>query len=341
MKSNLASEGNTHGVSSNCLRLVETEAFKRLQFITFLGILSPKFRNMSGYPILLNGRTNPYSGGNRFSHSLRVARLAVGAGQFLDFSTSSLDYAYAWGILHDIATWPLSHTGEAAFTETTDTSSRKLRTMMLKSDKKLGEKLGVFNSIRNAGLDVEVLERLFIADDTGLEGDLGLLHQFIHSPVTPDTIEGMTRSLHAFEGPGEKCNFSILNFDKDLMAGIRLGKRETGGVLKFWRMKSRVYSQYINSKKSIEFESNWSKSLAERFNSLSLHDSLTISERALVEAIAERGLVLGGKLKKYKPPLVYEISKKHKHKTNKSGLGGSITVKDLSKVFVKSQSEIF
>ena len=93
--------------------LIDSEGFKRLHRATFLGILSPKFAEAAlvDVPVSFTGIAD----GSRYDHSIGAASLLLDICNNLSLSEESCRYAVAWGLIHDIATWPLSHTGEAAF----------------------------------------------------------------------------------------------------------------------------------------------------------------------------------------------------------------------------------
>src|SRR5262245_746484 len=88
--------------------VIESQAFQRLSRITFLGILSPRFTHLSGYPFKADAST---ADGSRASHSAGVALLAMDCCLRLGLDTRRTRLAIAWGLLHDIGNWPLSHTG--------------------------------------------------------------------------------------------------------------------------------------------------------------------------------------------------------------------------------------
>jgi HD superfamily phosphohydrolase len=95
--------------------LLRSPAVQRLRTVTLLGILSPQLRRLSGCPLWQNDSFAGVDDGSRFDHTIGVAAIALDTARRFGLSPSGQRYAVAWGLTHDLATWPLAHTSEPAF----------------------------------------------------------------------------------------------------------------------------------------------------------------------------------------------------------------------------------
>jgi HD domain len=312
--------------------LMETAAFLRLRQITFLGILSPEFRCLEAFPITYRIDAPRRSDRSRAHHSFSVAWLAGCIAARMQLSREAINYAVVWGFLHDIAAWPLSHTGEAAFSSTTETSASTLRNMLVLGSYKISRSFSLRAHIKAASLDHDTLLALFDQRGSGFDNDLGVLHKIFHSALTPDTIEGMHRSGSVFgiAVPHPK-NFANI-FERDLISGALVSEQRSDLVLKFWRAKSQIYSRYINATKVIEFESMWSKAIRDTFARVPLSDTLFLSENEVVREVLKSPLWKATDVHRYKPPLAYTIADSHRLKRT---LDHSTPVDNLSSIFMK------
>lgn len=284
--------------------LVDSEGFKRLQLTTFLGVLSPKFSRLVDAPISFTGVAD----GSRSDHSIGVAALLLDICNYLSLSQESCRYGVAWGLVHDIATWPLSHTGEAAFTQNLDVDTRKLRIQMIEGSKKLPAKLHLKRAISDMGLEEDVLISLLNPKEPAKSKSVQMIWPIIHSPITPDTLEGIWRTGRVFgvEVPEPKAVVSAIG--KSLFGPVIL-KDESRAILSFWRRKADVYGKVINSKRVISWESSWSFSIAEYFKNIALEDSLYLDEEEIIQEVLKNGLLVPTKIQRYKGPLEYYLDR--------------------------------
>lgn len=309
-------------------------AFLRLSRVTFLGILSPKFRDIKRFPAkLLNPHSRLCLDGSRMDHSLGVAEIAFYLSRRLTLSDITQRYAVAWGLLHDIATWPLSHTGEAALSEVTKTSHRALREMMIFGSDVIQSRFSTLPLIKEAGLDADTLLSLFKKEATGFSNDTEVLHQIIHSPLTPDTLEGIWRSglAYGYDVPEPKKVSDCLHRD---LFGASVNKDSAGSIFSFWKAKSKIYDTKINTEQATSFESQWSSSIRTIFRHLTLKETLDLTESEVIEAVLRRGAVCEVDTFKYKPPLRYLIPPDR----GKSDIV-SLPIGELDKILIKERLE--
>ena len=284
--------------------LLDCEAFKRLSLTTFLGVLSPKFAPLTDAPVAFTGVAD----GSRRDHSIGVAALLLDICDSLSLSQESCRYAVAWGLIHDIATWPLSHTGEAAFTQTLDIDARTLRIQMIEGSKKLPSSLHLHKAISAMGIDKDVLISLLDSKETAKPEGLQKIWSIIHSPITPDTLEGIWRTGQVFDVDVPEPRTVASAIDNNLF-GLVILKAKSKPVLSFWRRKEDVYEKVINRKKIISWESMWSFSIAHYFRGIELEKSLYLDEEVIIKEVLRKGLLKTTKIQRYKSPLKYYLYK--------------------------------
>jgi hypothetical protein len=259
-----------HALGSWAQPLLAAPALARLHRVTFLGGLSSKYTDSA-----------IIDDGTRRDHSVGVAWLALRAAERLNLSDSTKRLAVAWGLTHDIATWSLSHTSEPAFCASTSTDQRTLRRFIVTGHRGLAETVVVARALRETGVDPGDLLDLFEKKRVPANAEHALLWQVIHSPMSPDGLEGIWRAgrAAAVDVPHPKTLIEVL--DRDLFepqvhaAGVR-------HLFLFWRAKARVYGEFINSDRSRWFESQWAETIRKSFRRLGLMRSLEITEPELV-----------------------------------------------------------
>ncbi len=302
--------------SENCMRkisllaepLLNSDAFRRLKSITFLGVLSPSFKDIIKSPLYKKrAKRKKIDPGCRKSHSLGVALIALDFAKHLGLSLKAQKYAIAWGLLHDIATWPLSHTGEPAFSSITHTSTSSLREMMITGSNHLPESLTVTRALKEMDIDPLTLLSLFHKKPSAIQPELQQLWQLMQSPITPDSIDGTWRAGLAFgvDTPNPKDFQSA--FFINLFFNIVLRKEESKLVFNFWRKKAKIYNLFINRLDIVLWESAWSSALRKYFQHLDLVDSLFITENELITTVLKRGLPKSHGIFRYKTPELYYV----------------------------------
>ena len=312
--------------------IIFSGAFKRLHFTTFLGILSPHYKDIWGFPAALAAVVDSKDDESRAHHSVRVSWLLGELAANLQLSQSVVNYAIAWGLLHDISTWPLSHTGEAAFGASTNTSGRALRTMMISGADQVSADFSLYSVLKNLDIDHGTLLALFDKRTTGFDEEFRILHTVVHSALTPDSIEGMHRSGMVYNVRMPHPNFISHAFERDLVYGVRMKQQFSDEAFRFWRGKSKIYSQFINQWKTIEFESMWSRAIQESFFHLTLDESLRLSETEIIRRVGDAPRIRNSKIQRYKDPLIYALADNYKRRRN---FECAMPVDALSGVFIK------
>lgn len=302
--------------------IMDSESFHRLHDVTFLGILSPRFTlRLPDHPLFskIDRGLKPVDDGSRANHSLSVAKLAVEFCNAFSLSNSTKKYAVVWALTHDIATWPLSHTGEAAFTSITGTTHKLLRHKMVTGSPEIPRKLRTSEQIRAIGLDPDRLTLLFrkknLPPDEEFK-ELRVLHSLIHSAITPDSLEGIHRAGQSVGAQVPDPSTVLNSFDRNMhlfnVAIVR--KKSSGPILKFWREKQKIYETYINTPRTMAFESQCSEAIRNAFGSVSLVESLELTEKDVVEAVSCAALPPFESIVRYKAPQKYFLDSSLKHK---------------------------
>jgi len=313
--------------------ILETRAFKRLDGISFLGILSPRYAKISKSPIykrrsLKNARV--MTDGSRADHSVGVANIAVEICQKLGFSVEQQKYAAAWGVLHDLGNWPLSHTAQRAFSDLLGVKAKTIREWLIVDDPRATEKYFVSQELRECGISPDRLLNLFrkTPDD-----ELKPVFDLLQSRLTPDMIEGVWRSglafgIHNYE-PSSLNNSLYVDLAKDVV----VDHDYLEDAMVFWRTKREIYSRFFASKETVEFESKWSKAISLHFEKagLTLEDSLELDEATLVGLVSKTISKVPFELHRWKPPVRQRIKKPFPK---------TLSLQSLDKTFVEESIEV-
>ena len=289
--------------------ITRSKSFQRLYDISFLGILSPRFAHFPDHPLSLKKEAKTRrlrDDESRAHHSLEVANIVLSFCELFSLTGQTRHYAVAWALLHDVATWPLSHTSEAAFTSITGVTHKALRHKMVIGDPSIPEDFWLEDAIREMSIDPNQVLFLFNKKIKPEDPCLGVLHSFIHSAITPDTLEGICRSRRAL-GIGVSSPSDVLDsFERDLL-NTMIVRRHSRPVLTFMREKKEIYEKYINTQHAIKYESRWTDAILHLFGSISLIDSLELMEDAMVEKVRQLGLPAFHSIGRYKTPRRYII----------------------------------
>jgi len=216
-------------------------------------------------------------------------------------------YAAAWGLLHDVATWPLSHTSEPAFARITGVDSRTLRRMMILGDRRLPAKLCVTRELRSMGVAPEQILLLFEREEPQ-DVSTRWLWQILRSRITPDTLEGIRRAGRAYgvDVPPPESVWTALS---RLLLDVTVDPRRWSSIADFWRAKGRVYEQHINSPEAIRRESQWARAIEVAFPRTTLAASLTLGEEDVIAKVGQLELPHVAYSYRYKPPQVYFVER--------------------------------
>lgn len=312
--------------------IVRSKPFQRLFNVSFLGILSPRFATLPDHPLSLKKKATALRTGDdesRAHHSIEVANIMLSFCEPSSFAEQTRKYAIAWALLHDIATWPLSHTSEAAFTSITGLTHQALRRKMVFGDPSIPKDYSVDYAIREMGINHNQMMSLFDKSIRPQDEQLAFLHSFIHSAITPDTLEGIHRSRRALGIDVSSPNAVLASFKTDLLNTMIVNKHSRP-VLKFMRQKKEIYETYLNTQHAIRYESRWTDAIKHLFGSISLINSLELTEDDIVERVCQAGLPAFQSIGRYKPPRRYIIDETL---SNKRTLQKDRKLEDLVQIF--------
>ncbi len=316
--------------------ILGSKPFGRLYDVTFLGILSPTYSHLPGHPLLAKIRKQPDIGndGSRADHSISVAELALNFCNLFSMPDLTRKYAVAWALTHDIATWALSHTGEAAFASILNTTHKVIRHKIVVGDSGVPKELHLHKHIRQMGLDPSTLALLFSKDKVPFDPQLIPLRNLIHSAITPDTLEGIHRS-------GKSLGVSVPE-PEEILKSIEIGnldlfdtmvrQNQSKPILRFWRRKMEIYDKYINTRRAILFESRWSDTIRAMFGAVSLGESFALKEKEIIEVVSEGVLLPFSSVNRYKFPQGYRLNEKLKKRRM---LSSDHPIKDLENLLVR------
>ena len=211
--------------------LIATRAFRRLQFIRFLGaidyVLIPA---PNGAP-----RNIRYT---RFQHSLGVLGLAGRYAAYVGLDRKSRLIAYAAALLHDLGHAPLSHSLEPVFKAAFDIDHHRATEKLILGRHRLGA--DVPSLLRKSGVDPSEVVAV-------LSGETDPCGGFFSGPVNFDTIEGILRTAeYIVSAPSRLEPWSVV-----ASATAREGPADERVVDEFWRTKNAVYSLIIRSREGV------------------------------------------------------------------------------------------
>ena len=228
---NPANVADISGGDSLLPDLINTPAFQRLRYISFLGgidyCLVPK---PNGSPAATRH--------TRYQHSLGVLYMAHLYCSYRNLGSSDRRLVCAAALLHDIGHPPLSHSLESIFKERFDIEHHTATQDIICGRVPLGK--AIVRTLRHHGLNVDRVAAVVSGSDADFR-------QFFGGPINFDTIEGVLRS-YMYAG---RRSTSRRPADVTLAAIRRTSDADRNAVDAFWRCKNEVYEWIINSRKGV------------------------------------------------------------------------------------------
>jgi hypothetical protein len=187
--------------------------------------------------------------------------------------------------------------------------------------------------IRDCGLNPQSLIELFDRTEPPANPELALLWRLIHSPITPDTLEGIGRAGRAFDvsvPAPEEIRREVRREDGEL----RLEAGKSSAIARFWEAKARIYSDYINRPDIVYRESAAAREIRLNLRSQirSLGASLQLSEDSVLDTSPwQTAMAFPIDVFRYKPPHNYWIDRDRWRQIEHGA-----PLESLSKVLLKS-----
>jgi hypothetical protein len=324
---------NTNEFSDLVGPILLCSGFKRLGSISFLGILSPRYAELANNPIYsrptvkLNQITQD---GSRADHSYGVALLAQKICKEIGLTAEQQKYAAAWGLLHDLGNWALSHTAQHAFSELLGVKTKTVREWLVISDSRVPQKYTITQELCACGIDPERMLGLF---QKRPDKDLEIVHSILRSKLTPDMLEGVWRSGQAFGVETLNPNEFITAWYPDLANDYALCNTHKLKAIQFWHTKQEIYRRFFSSKSVVRFENHWSAAVFDFFKnrSLTLEQSFEIDEQKLVEEITKYVSRTTKEVLRWKPPIRQRINKPYPK---------TFTLKSLDKILIEESIRV-
>lgn len=207
-------------------QLVESEAFRRLEQISFLGAINylPKYKNIS------------QKHKNRAQHSLNVAALALMISQQRSYSKSLTKHLVVAGLLHDIGHPPLSHSVEPYLKTEFGYGHHEMGEMLIDGEAMLGKSLA--RLLHENKISIPFIKKLIDGKAKDIDGG-----DLFSSKINLDTIEGIVRSSQYLS-----ANTIVISPTKVALASLTNQLENKTAVLdSFWTLKNDVYNNLITS----------------------------------------------------------------------------------------------
>jgi hypothetical protein len=316
--------------------LLEHPALTRLRGVAFLGGLTPRFRNRPGRET------------SRYDHSVSVAWLAARLCQRLRLSLATQRLAACWGLLHDVATFALSHTSEPAFSRLMRLEPSRLRDRVVRGDPSLPAHLGVASALAATGVSPDALNALFDKRRAPVEAEHALLWHVLRSPFSPDALDGIHRACVTYgDPPGYEPTCVVEAVERDLFGELVVDRKRLNEASSFWRAKARLYESRINHPDEVAWESRWSGAIfgAFRGRRVSVGGLMELDDETLVAQVpppsidaaphvSQLEFEWSGPLFRYKAPLRYVLLEDGLDELSKLDF---LSLQGLSRYFVKTK----
>jgi len=178
---------------------------------------------------------------------------------------------------------------------------------MIQGDSRLSESLSVRKPLEKMSISTHRLLSLFDKLSLPKDRNFAILWRIIHSPLTPDSLEGIWRCSRSFKVKIKRPETWIKVFKPGHLLLPYIRGQGSIDAEAFWRGKSYIYNHFINRPDVVKFESSWSQAIKHLFRGLTLSESLLIPEETIIEAVLRNGIAPTSEIVRYKNPLQYTV----------------------------------
>lgn len=208
-------------------RIITSEAFIRLQDISFLGAIDYSERQ---YILSKSKRT-------RYEHSLYVAALSFYISKKRNYSEKKIDNIVAAALLHDIGHLPLSHSAEPSIKRKFGIGHHEIGEGIILGEVK---ELKGLNITLKKYFDITYINYLLNTKDQDKKNGSDLFS----SKINIDTIDGIIRCL---EYKNLNSVFSLNRLSIAESSFFEHTDTNIGILDNFWKTKDFVYKNMINN----------------------------------------------------------------------------------------------
>jgi hypothetical protein len=313
--------------------ILRSKAFARIKNISFLGILSPRYSQITRSSISMKrGDVHSHDAvdGTRACHSLGVARIMLAICESLELSERQKKYAVVWSLLHDIGNWPLSHTAQYSFSLFYGADTKKIREWMILDDKKIPETYRLSGVLREIDIDAGRLVNLFQKNP---DKELEIISNLLQSQLTPDMLEGVWRAGRAFNTPTIMPDHFASAFYRDIFGSLVVNNYVKNSAVAFWKSKKLIYDRIFSADRVIRWESAWAAAVLQILNSKnsSFSEALELKEADIISEVVKGGLPKINALYRWKKPI---------RQTIKRPIPESLYLDTLGNVFVEKSFDM-
>jgi hypothetical protein len=206
--------------------LTETDAFKRIQKVSFLGVVD--------YYNLHNSKSNT-QGFSRADHSWGVLALAQKLIGHLNLEYSDRLHVIAAAVCHDLGHSPFSHSVEKVYTKINPNIDHKIALYYLLDRKEYG----VYDVLFKFDIAPERIFSISSSKDDPLSW-------IFHNPINIDTLDGIGRFLLSFKliSPFD-INGAIESLALLWMNRHELQRDRVRNLDIFWELKAAFYDHFL------------------------------------------------------------------------------------------------
>ncbi|TPI86491.1 HD domain-containing protein [Mesorhizobium sp. B2-8-9] len=244
--------------------LVKSEAFRRLQEISFLGAID--------YYNIHKSKENTWYF-SRSDHTFGVLFLVKRLIDNIEISKKDRLYAVAACLCHDLGHSPFSHSTERAFKKINPDINHKVVLEFIMS----APEMGVSAVLSEFGLSVDRVLGISVGTDNELSW-------IFHNPINVDTLDGMLRFIASFR---LQLPFDVLRA-VDSLASLRNGDdltpHDVDNLDVFWNVKASFYEHFLKRGAYAKFEDAYIELVLAKKKSVDYRDYLKI-DRELAEEI--------------------------------------------------------